>query len=238
MKTQRRNGDRTTSIRLLLVRMTDSNHLAKRDKTEADAINIKPAATGTLFPVHRMTKDENTKARSAETDKLASKTDLQGNLLPKQSPKGLRAAAKKMNVAFRPANDDSLDTQAQLMRRSQQVVQRNISWDEWYQAFARLCDPVLAETVAKNGNPAGSNRIKITVSRSHHITVKLEKSQNQDFDNATLNAYRSVDGNALLEFPQGSKRDKVSFFIDNDHPTTDAVSGIDSTTLKGDAEPR
>jgi hypothetical protein len=74
------------------------------------------------------------------------------------------------------------------------------------------------------------------VHRDHAVEVKLISGSSSPFNDATLEAYRALDGSPALEFPMGSKRHKVTFFIDNSHNTSDQVSGVVTKTIVGDTE--
>jgi len=111
-----------------------------------------------------------------------------------------------------------------------------ISWDQWYLSVAKLCDPLLVQSIEKHGNASGSNRIQITVWSDHRLSARLVRGQSDDFDRAVLEAYSKLDGNQALEFPAGSKRHKVSFYVDNSRRAADDVSGITSHSIVGDSE--
>jgi hypothetical protein len=111
-----------------------------------------------------------------------------------------------------------------------------ISWDWWYARIAKVSERRLLKAVAKRGNPLGSNTISITVWPNHRIAVSLVQGDDPDFDAATLEAYTSLDGNPTLEYPAGSQRKEVNFFIDNKHNTPGAISGVHSQTWVGDQE--
>jgi hypothetical protein len=95
---------------------------------------------------------------------------------------------------------------------------------------------LLAEAVERHENASGSNQVSICVHRDHRVEVKLVSGSSSEFNEATLEAYRALDGNPALGFPEGSKRHKVMFFVDNNHSTSDQVSGVFSKTISGDIE--
>jgi hypothetical protein len=111
-----------------------------------------------------------------------------------------------------------------------------ISWDEWHARFAQLARQPVLSAIARYGNPAGKNTVSIKVTRDHRVAVGLTKSGDARFDQAMLEAYRALDGDPRLEFPSGSKRQLVSFEIDNEHKGTLAPSTVQSTAAVGDKE--
>jgi hypothetical protein len=118
------------------------------------------------------------------------------------------------------------------------LQQEAISWDAWYARFARLSNPLLLAAVKRRGSPEGANTISITVWPNHRLVAELISGGNAQFDMATVQAYSSLSGNPALAFPAGSLREQVMFFIDNQHGTPGAVSGVNSQTCKGDVEIR
>ncbi len=111
-----------------------------------------------------------------------------------------------------------------------------IKWDEWHARFAQLArDPIL-NAVAKSGNPSGANTVQITVRRNHQLAVLLTQPGNAAFDRAIVQAYQSLDGSAALEYPTGSRRNLITFLIDNKHIGTGVPLGVKSLTSVGDRE--
>jgi hypothetical protein len=112
-----------------------------------------------------------------------------------------------------------------------------IQWDAWHARFAELArDPIL-KAVDKVGNPAGANTVEITVWSNHHLAVRLSQpGTNKEFDLAILQAYQSLDGNAALVYPDGSRRSSISFLVDNKHTGKGAPAGLKSQTSIGDKE--
>ena len=111
-----------------------------------------------------------------------------------------------------------------------------IAWDKWYARVAKLYEPLLLKAIARHGNPEGANTVSITVSRNHQVEVSLMEADDSAFDLATLEAYRALNGNPVLEFPPGSHRSQVSFLIDNKHNNNAPVSRVSSQTYTGDKE--
>ncbi len=94
-----------------------------------------------------------------------------------------------------------------------------------------LAIPILAN-VSKAKNPSGSNTIQITVWQDHRIEVKVTKTSTPIFDNAILNAYKTLAGNPGLEFPKHSRRKSITFLVDNEHKSAGVPSGVQSETSK------
>ena len=111
-----------------------------------------------------------------------------------------------------------------------------ILWDKWHLHFAELAHLPLLSAVQKCSNPTGANTVSITVSSNHHVDVSVARTKNQAFDQAVLQAYRSLDGNPDLQFPPGSKRTSINFMIDVSHSAATSPAEVRSRTSKGDKE--
>lgn len=122
------------------------------------------------------------------------------------------------------------------MLESKSAYDKIISWDAWYARVAQAYEPILLKAIARRGNPAGSNTVSITVWPNHRLQAVIVEKSNRNFDSATIEAYQSLNGNKILEFPPGSKREKITFLVDNQHQTPHAVSDVNSQTYKGDNE--
>ncbi len=116
------------------------------------------------------------------------------------------------------------------------VADAVIPWDLWHANFAKLARTPLLNAISKSTNPSGANTVSITVRPDHHLVVSLTRKSNPAFDEAVLNAYRSLDGNGALEYPAGSRRKTVTFLIDNKHGASGTPSGVKSQTSVGDKE--
>jgi len=111
-----------------------------------------------------------------------------------------------------------------------------VPWDEWHTRFANLArDPILLN-VSKLKKTSGFNTVEITVWRNLRVDAKLTKSGNPEFDRAILDAYKSLNGNKALAFPNHSRRDKMTFLIDNEHKGAGAPTTVQSQTSRGDKE--
>lgn len=111
-----------------------------------------------------------------------------------------------------------------------------IEWDKWHAGFAQLARQPILRCVDECGNPSGNNTVEITVWPNRHVEVKLARSGNATFDKAILKAYQSLDGNAALAYPKGSRRSSVSFLIDNKHEGAGRPSAVNSESSVGDKE--
>jgi hypothetical protein len=111
-----------------------------------------------------------------------------------------------------------------------------IEWDRWHAHFAKLArDPIL-KCLKKSGYPSGANTVEITVQADHKVSARLAKAANSGFDQAMLQAYKSLDRNPTLEFPTGSRRAAITFLIDNKHSGNGVPSEVKSQTSVGDKE--
>ena len=111
-----------------------------------------------------------------------------------------------------------------------------LKWDVWHARFAELARNPILKSVSKAGNPAGANTVEIGVSTDHRVTVRFVQTSNPAFDQAILQAYRSLDGNPALAYPAGSRRSSITFLIDNTHTGAGVPTGVKSQTSVGDKE--
>ncbi|HEY9791940.1 MAG TPA: hypothetical protein V6D22_16155 [Candidatus Obscuribacterales bacterium] len=113
---------------------------------------------------------------------------------------------------------------------------KTIEWDAWHKQFAALArDPILRQ-VNKFHNPSGADTVEITVSADRHLAAKIVIAGPTKFDQAILQAYKSLDGNSGLAFPADSRRTSITFLIDNEHKGAGIPTGVDSQTSVGDKE--
>lgn len=153
------------------------------------------------------------KARELESlvpDSKRAKSDLFGTV--KKRPDSLSAVALPMSA------------------------EESISWDKWYLNLNALVNPKLIECMESNDNPAGKNSIRVTVTATHKLTVELLQPSNKSFDDAILSAYRYLDGNELLVFPSGSKRNSVSIIVESQRKESGPISQVHSNPIVGDKE--
>ena len=110
-----------------------------------------------------------------------------------------------------------------------------IKWDEWHAKFADLARKPILDAVHNSNNPGGSDTIEIVVKRDHTLSARITTPSNPEFDQAILQAYQSLNGNASLEFPTGSRRNAITFLIDNKH-AGGIPTAVKSQTTTGDQE--
>jgi hypothetical protein len=136
----------------------------------------------------------------------------------------------------KPPANIPLASQADPALVAEANFEKTIPWDAWHAKFAELAHKPILQEVNKCGSPSGGNTVEITVSPDHHIAVRLVKPSNDVFDNAIVQAYKSLDGNPALEYPAGSRRASITFFIDNQHKGNGIPSSVSSHTSVGDKE--
>lgn len=168
---------------------------------------------------------------SAEQMKLANARKEVEARIAKSKPE-LDAILTHMRASGTLSLPDSAEETVQGELSGQTVI----NWDKWYANFARLYEPRLLKFLKLAGDPEGSNTVSITVSNDQRIEVSLFKDDNPRFDRATLRAYKSLDRNAALAFPQGSHRQRVNFLIDNVHESSGPASAVKSKPFTGDRE--
>jgi hypothetical protein len=111
-----------------------------------------------------------------------------------------------------------------------------VAWDQWHAKFASLARDPIFNNVSKAKNTSGANTVQITISNNHKITVTLVKPSNPVFDNAVISAYKSLNGNPNLAFPRLSRRQSISFLVDNEHKGSGIPTGVQSQPSVGDRE--
>jgi hypothetical protein len=111
-----------------------------------------------------------------------------------------------------------------------------VPWDEWHARFASLANDPILKNVSKTKKTTGFDTVQITVWRDHRLEAKLTKASSGDFDQAILQAYKSLTGNPGLAFPKNSHRQSITFLIDNEHKGVGAPSSVQSQTSVGDRE--
>lgn len=109
-------------------------------------------------------------------------------------------------------------------------------WDRWYQHINDLVCTALRTTMPKHGNPAGSNRVHITVWADHRIDPKLVEGNNPNFDQAIIEAYKSLNGSAELQFPVGTHRRQNDYETAHIQEIPAATAAFESSTVRGDLE--
>jgi hypothetical protein len=111
-----------------------------------------------------------------------------------------------------------------------------VPWDEWHARFAQIARGPILTNVSNAKHSSGADTVEITVWRNLRVDAKLTKPGSAEFDRAILNAYKSLSGNPGLSFPQHSRREKITFQVDNEHHGAGIPSSVQSQTKKGDKE--
>jgi hypothetical protein len=115
-------------------------------------------------------------------------------------------------------------------------VEDIVPWDAWHARFVQLASGPIFKSVSRVKNPSGADTVQITVSRNHSLTVTLVKPSSPAFDSAIVSAYKSLNGNPNLEFPKLSRRQSITFLVDNQHKGTGIPTGVQSQPSIGDKE--
>jgi hypothetical protein len=113
-----------------------------------------------------------------------------------------------------------------------------LSWDRWYAKMGTIVHDPLLKALDRHGNPSGANTVLVTVWKNHRLSVQVTAPGNPAFDQAIVEAYKSLDNNPAIDFPAGSCRTVVTYFIDNRHATEGIPIGITKQIIKGDQEYR
>lgn len=116
------------------------------------------------------------------------------------------------------------------------AAEEKLLWDAWYARLNDLLILALKHTMPSNGNPAGSNRVRVLVQADHHLHVSVIQGFDPTFDKAITEAYRSLDGKPELQFPAGTRRTKVEYEADHSQAVPAPVSRFDARAIKGDLE--
>lgn len=111
-----------------------------------------------------------------------------------------------------------------------------VKWDKWHAHFAELAREPILKCINEAGNPSGADTIEITVYNNHKLKASISKAGVSEFDQAMLRAYSLLDGNAGLQFPDGSRRKSITMQIDNKHTGKGAAKAVKSITTIGDKE--
>jgi hypothetical protein len=91
-----------------------------------------------------------------------------------------------------------------------------LDWTEWRKTTANIVFKRVKEAyLSQGGTGRGKVRVKWTVYRDHHIDVVIVRDTNESTHPQTPNeraiviAITSLSGNPIMEFPEGSRREKV-----------------------------
>jgi hypothetical protein len=116
-------------------------------------------------------------------------------------------------------------------------AQEAILWDPWYSHFERILEPALLRALEEQGSPMGTNTVAVTVSEDHTISVDVIKpAKDSQFNSAVWQAYASLNHNPALQFPPGTERSVIHFFIDHHKSSPDDPSVVISRKITGDIE--
>jgi hypothetical protein len=86
-----------------------------------------------------------------------------------------------------------------------------LAWEKWHHQVGKLLAKHMSHAV---GTLLGTAELRITIDKDQKVTVELLKSTgNKEFGEKCLEGARSVDKDADLKYPEGSKRTEVTFHI-------------------------
>lgn len=159
-----------------------------------------------------------------------------------QQPRRREIANPGTMLAFAPKTQPNFDTAAKHQRVKavpQPVLtpeQETLLWDQWYARVNDMVCRALSRTLQTHGNPAGSNRIHITVWPNRNLRAEVVQTSNRSFDAAVVEAYRSLDGNSGLTFPSGTQRSVVDYESAHIQEIPAPTAHFDSSTIQGDRE--
>lgn len=178
--------------------------------------------------------------RNAKTKAIPSASDLSAELAraKRQAQDAVKQAQPSMDTILtylRKSPSTEIPAPGKAPAPTEEDSVSVIKWDEWHARFAGLARNPILNAVNKSNNPSGSNTVEITVRRNHSLSVRVTQAGNTAFDQAIVQAYQSLDGNTGLEFPAGSKRNAITFSIDNKH-TGGVPKSVKSQTSIGDQE--
>ncbi|MGD9684275.1 MAG: hypothetical protein AB7W16_24180 [Candidatus Obscuribacterales bacterium] len=143
---------------------------------------------------------------------LAAERDLNAELLrAKKSIDGdLSIPRSSLNVTLAPPLV-SESVAGQVMMRD------TVGWNDWHRRFAMLLKPALLDAMRRHDYPSGTNVLAVTVCRDCRLRVSIYRPSNPNYDDAILDAYRSLSGNLGLTFPAGTTCAEVSFHSRSSH---------------------
>ncbi len=150
--------------------------------------------------------------------------------------KGFQDAPKKKKRDKKTKLDLTPNTQPQVVSEVAASADELLLWDRWYQRVNDLVCAALRTTMPKHGNPAGTNRVHITVWADHRIVPKLVEGNNPQFDQAIIEAYKSLNGSAELQFPVGTHRGQNEYETAHIQEIPAATAAFESSTVRGDLE--
>lgn len=178
----------------------------------------------------RPAPDNNARLSQPPPNANISSVPQQTNMKGIQEPKKKKKRDKKTNLDLTP------NSQPQPVPELAASADESLLWDRWYQHINDLVCAALRTTMPKHGNPAGRNRVHITVWADHRIDPKLVEGGNQNFDQAIIEAYKSLNGSAELQFPLGTHRNQNDYDTAHFQDIPAATALFDSRTVRGDLE--
>jgi hypothetical protein len=238
--TELARGKRSTGTEILVAKpQTGVDLIVETEKVCTDISRVaKPQLGVDLIVPERKTDVETSRVKPSETEIALAKPQIGLELVvpkPAKDAELARREGQNSGTSMVPVGSAQLDTNAHLVRRKGSSV-NVISWDQWYAGINEQSKPLLVQALEKHGNPGGTNTISITIWSNRQLEVKVARVSNSDFDAATLEAFKSLAGSSTLEFPTGSRRGKVSFFIDNSRIGGEVVTAVNSQSIVGDEE--
>ncbi|MBI2809501.1 MAG: hypothetical protein HYX67_01530 [Candidatus Melainabacteria bacterium] len=171
-------------------------------------------------------------ARLLQPTPIADMRSEPQRAIPKgfQEPPKKKKRDKKTNLDLTPKGG------LQAIPELAASADESLLWDRWYQHVNDLVCAALRTTMPKHGNPAGTNRVHITVWADHRIEPRLVEGTNQNFDQAIIEAYKSLNGSAELQFPGGTHRKQNDYDTAHSQEIPAATAAFESSTVRGDLE--
>jgi hypothetical protein len=88
------------------------------------------------------------------------------------------------------------------------AADNNLAWKRWHRRVAKALS---RRTKLSAGPNIGTVLLRITIYRDRELRVDLLSSSNQRLGDNCLKAARTLNGDPLLAFPEGSKREEMLF---------------------------
>lgn len=178
----------------------------------------------------RPAPDANARVQLPSANADISSVPVGANSKGFQEPRKKKKRDKKTNLDLTP------NTRPQPTTELAASAAESLLWDRWYQHVNDLVCAALRTTMPKHGNPAGTNRVHITVWADHRIDPKLVEGNNPQFDQAIIEAYKSLNGSAELQFPVGTHRNQNDYETAHIQEIPAATAAFESSTVRGDLE--
>jgi hypothetical protein len=151
-------------------------------------------------------------------------------------PEGFQVKPEKKKRNKKTEIDAEPKTRSQPAPQLVAPMDESLLWDIWYQHVNALVCQAITKTMPKYGNPAGTNRVHITVWPDHRIDARLVEGTNSKFNSAILDAYRSLNLSAELEFPHGTQRKRNDYDTAHIQEIPATTAAFESRTIRGDLE--